>query len=267
MPSLDWNNPGTATAFGSSAHRWHTVGKPAHLNAIVDEALAELGRLQRTPSPKVRRRIVAGHSRAHGVLEPLAHLHSEPEMRRGALSVLSEVWSLDATYAGRVSTWKKWLDANPALRAHVLYRRHTKTGPIGDSFYEARGGRLQVTRVPEGHCEMIPTWVPRLLAGPPSAPSQEAERAWSEEVDVADESESAVDDLVIPDFEDLVEDHVAGEPESEDSFEPHTAEDESEWSDAAPQRASGTTEVWHEEAPAEDDAEESDADVSGELEG
>lgn len=258
VPFLDWNNPGTAAAFGSSAHRWHTVGKPVHLNAIVDEALTELGRLQGTPSPKVRRLIVAGHSRAHGVLEPLAHLHRDPEMRRGALSVLSEVWSLDATYAGRVSTWKKWLDANPSLTAHVLYRRHTKTGPIGDSFFEARGGRLQVTQVPEGHCEMIPKWVPRLLAGPSSAPSQETESSWSEEVDVADEGESAVDDFVTSDFEDLVEHHVAGEPESEDSSERQTAEDESEWGDSAPERASSAAEVWHEGTTAEDEAEEED---------
>lgn len=254
VPHLNWDNPGTQGAFRRSWPRWHAVGKPAHLNALVDEALAELGRVQSTSTPRVRSLIVAGHSRAHGVLEPLAHLHMDPEMQRGALAKLSDVWSLDATYAGKVATWKTWLSAVPALRAHVLYRRGTDTGPIGDSFFHAKGGRLQVTRVPEGHCPMVPTSLRRLLGSSPSAPSQETEAFTSNEASVWHELESAVDDLAVPDTEDLGAENLADDPEAENFSDRHAHEGDAEWEQAEALENATESEMWYESTEHEEEA-------------
>lgn len=253
VPHLNWDTPGTRSAFGQSWPRWHAVGKPAHLNALIDEALAELGRVQSASAPRVRSLIVAGHSRAHGVLEPLAHLYKDPEMQRGALAKLSDVWSLDATYAGKASTWKTWLDANTSLRAHVLYRRGSKTGPIGDSFYRARGGRLQVTHVPEGHCAMVPASLRRLLGSAASAPSTEREGLSSDDAEVWQELEAAVDDLAMPDTEDLVEDHIGDDPDSEDGVERYSAEVDTEW-DQAEEFEGAEAEQWYESGVDEEEA-------------
>lgn len=254
VPHLNWDNPGTRSAFGQSWPRWHAVGKPAHLNALIDEALAELGRVQSASAPRVRSLIVAGHSRAHGVLEPLAHLYRDPEMQRGALAKLSDVWSLDATYAGKVSTWKTWLDANASLRAHVLYRRGSRTGPIGDSFYRERGGRLQVTRVPEGHCAMVPASLRRLLGGAALAPSTEVESLSSDDAEVWQELEAAVDELAMTDTEDLIDDHITEDPESEEDVERYSADGDMEWDQSEELEAAAEAGPWYESGLGEEEA-------------
>jgi len=185
VPLLDWANPGSKSAFGASYPRWHALARPAHLNALVDEALAELGRVQSVAPPAVSNLVVAGHSRAYDFMEPLAHLHTDPQMQQGALARLSQVWSLDATYDGNVANWQAWLRADPQLRVQLFYRRHSKTAAIGDKFYAAHGGRLSVTRAPEGHCALPGKRLPGLLAG--GSVDQEAEGTWGEDESGMDE--------------------------------------------------------------------------------
>ncbi len=156
VPYLDWANPGGESAFGRERRRWHALGKPAYLNSLVAEVLAELGRVQSIATPSLRNLVIAGHSRAYDLLEPLAHSHSDPQMQQGALARLSQVWAFDTTYAGNLSKWMSWLDANPGLKVSVFYRPGTPpisgTGTVGAEFYRRRSERLKVTRVGEDHC-------------------------------------------------------------------------------------------------------------------
>lgn len=205
VPLLDWNQPGGRSAFGASHPRWHALAKPAHLNALVAQALAELGRVQGSRPPTLGRLVIAGHSRAYDFLEPLAHLHADPQMQQGALARLSEVWSLDATYAGNLSRWQAWLAAQPQLRASVIYRPGTRTAAIGDVFFKARGGRLNVVRATEGHCAVPGRRLPALLAGAEAAEQRELE-------DVVGSDESSTEEPFV----------------DEDRFEPDEAEADEE---------------------------------------
>lgn len=181
VPLLDWSRPGGAQAFGAGRPRWHALAKPAHLNALVAEVLAELGRVQAAAAPTLRRLVVAGHSRAYDFLEPLAHLHTDPQMQQGALARLSEVWSFDATYAGNVPRWQAWLAANPQLRASIFYRAGSKTAAVGKRFLDVQGGRLSVTRVAEGHCDVPARQLPALLAGGTATTHQETQDTWGDD--------------------------------------------------------------------------------------
>ncbi len=169
VPLLDWADPGGRDAFGRGRERWHLLGKPAVLNAVVAEALAEVGRVQGTSAPTVRELVIAGHSRAYDVLEPLAASRRDPAMRQGALAQLAQVWAFDTTYAGDVDAWTDWLALNPALRVHLFYRPGSRTGTVGDRFFDRRGDRLQVTRAKEGHCAVPATRLAQLMPRPAAA--------------------------------------------------------------------------------------------------
>ena len=54
VPLLDWGNPCGEVVFGRGHERWHPLGKPAMLNAVVSEVLAEVGRVQGTAAPSLR---------------------------------------------------------------------------------------------------------------------------------------------------------------------------------------------------------------------
>ena len=173
VPHLGWRDHKDA----------HPIGAPATLNGVLAEVLTELGRVQGGAAPTVRNLIIAGHSRAYGVLEPLARAHTDMSMQQGALAKLSQVWAFDTTYKGRVDDWMAWLDANPRLAVSVFYRPGSEqqrtagkklTWAVGDQFYHRKGGRLTVERVPEEHCDVPPTRLPALLARSPSV-QQESE--------------------------------------------------------------------------------------------
>jgi hypothetical protein len=166
VPLLDWANPCGGNTFGKGHNRWHPLGSPAVLNVVVDEALKEVGRVQGIAAPALRNLVVAGHSRAYDLLEPLAASRADPAMQQGALARLSQVWAFDTTYAGDVSAWTDWLVSNPALQVHVFYRPGSKTGRVGDKFHAARSDRLLVTKVEEGHCAVPARRLPQLVGRP-----------------------------------------------------------------------------------------------------
>ena len=170
VPLLDWGNPCGGVAFGRGHERWHPLGKPVVFNAVVSEVLAEVGRVQGAAAPSLRELVVAGHSRAYDVLEPLAASRTDPAMRQGALARLSQVWAFDTTYAGDVSAWTNWVKLNPSLQLHLYYRpvktKKIDTKTVGDRFYAERGDRLVVTRVTEDHCDVPTTRLAELMPKP-----------------------------------------------------------------------------------------------------
>ena len=183
VPLLDWHDPG-----GAAGHRtWHALGKPENVDRLVGEVLAEVGRVRATPAPALHDLVVAGHSRAYDLLEPMVHGRHEPAMTSGHLARLSQVWAFDTTYAGNVDGWLDWLATNPRLRVRMFYRPGSPTAAIGDTFHAKRGGRLSVVRVGETHCAVPATRLPALLS-PAAGPDRDA---------IDDEAADAGDDLSV----------------------------------------------------------------------
>lgn len=168
VPFFDWKRG-----------RNHPIGTPDNLNRLVEEARAAVGAMQGLAPPSLSNLILAGHSRAYGFLEPLASSHADPEMRRGALANLSQIWAFDTTYGCDVRAWLAWLELNPNLRVSVFFRdtwARTKAGDVvptgtarcGRQFYSNRkraGGRLQVVPLDprEQHCDVPVRRLPGLL--------------------------------------------------------------------------------------------------------
>lgn len=248
VPLLDWRHTGGEAVFGRAHPRWHPLGHPARLNALVEQVLAEVGRVQSSRAPALARLLVAGHSRAYDFLEPLAQLHADPQMEQGALARLAEVWSLDATYSGSLRSWRAWLAAKPGLRVTVIYRPGTKTAAVGDAFWSQRGGRLRVLHAREGHCEVPGHRLPALLGAVAAVqPEMEAGddefEAFAEEfLDELDSFEAAPDAAAEGEDEDeavyVPEDEFEADDEFEQLAEDETSDTLGEWSE----------EHWNEEA-------------------
>lgn len=194
VPHLDWFNlDKNGLGFGPLSQKtekpiYHALGKPANLNGIVREVMAEISR-DRGRTISLSRLILAGHSRAYGVLDPLARAHADTEMTRldGGLSKLSHIWALDTTYSAPIKDWIQWLQAKPSLEVQVFYRPQgivrtkgsdksrvvdapTKAGGLAfEGAVKSVGKRLRVTRVsaPENHCDVPAKRLPGLLAGLP----------------------------------------------------------------------------------------------------
>lgn len=163
VPHMKWATPGGSAVWGAEHARWHALARPATLNALLAEAVQELARERGGKAPTIERLIVAGHSRAYDFLEPLAHSRGELALREGVLARLAQVWAFDTTYAGQVDRWTAWLAADNRLRVTMFYRPHGDTRAVGNRFYAARGGRLDVQRVEEGHCAVPARRLPALL--------------------------------------------------------------------------------------------------------
>lgn len=168
VPLLDWAKPGGGPAFGRE--HWQALARPDHLNSLVSQVVTELGRRRAAGAPAVQKLIIAGHSRAYDFLEPLAEQRRHPEMQRGALGKLAQIWAFDTTYAGDVGRWTDWLAVNPGLQVHVFFRPGSKTAAVGERFEQQRSGRLHVTRAGEGHCAVPAVRMAELLA--PAAPAE-----------------------------------------------------------------------------------------------
>ena len=163
VPELNWSAPGGERFFGKRRSRWHALGDPRALNALVAQALTEIGRVQGATPPTLQNLLIAGHSRAHSLLEPLAHSRRDPAMSQGALARLRRIFAFDTTYDGDVKAWLDWLTLDPQLQVDVFYREARLTKTVGKRFYDARRPRLNVTRVKEKHCEVPARRLPGLL--------------------------------------------------------------------------------------------------------
>jgi hypothetical protein len=166
VPLFDWTKPG-----------FHFLGKPANLNTLITESLAQLALMLGGAAPTLSNLILSGHSRGYDFLEPLARANADPQMAQGALGKLSEIWAFDTTYVLDVAAWIKWLKSKPGLKATVIYRRNTKptrtpvgTMRAGDALFAARtqaGAQLNVIQISaetgEGHCQVPVRRLPALL--------------------------------------------------------------------------------------------------------
>ena len=157
--------------------RAHGLDKPARLNAFLAEAIDEIGR-RLTRVRALSRLVVAGHSRAFGVLYPLARSHADPAHHGGALARLSALWFLDATYGTvPMQAIEALVTTHPGLAVRVMYRVGSFTDKFGA---RKRAGRVELRPIRSAiqHCEVPRRLLPTLLADL-SAPSPEV--AASEE--------------------------------------------------------------------------------------
>ncbi|MFC3816724.1 peptidoglycan-binding protein [Lysobacter sp. GCM10012299] len=202
VPFLDWERlEANGMAFGK---KWHRLAEPAVFNQVAEEVLEQVRSMTGSAAmPTLKRLILAGHSRAYGFFDALAHAHASPQMRTGALGRPLHVWALDTTYSAPLTDWKAWLLSREDLRATVVYRHGTyrlkgsdvkhklTTGVRGELFGKLRAvvnGRLEVMPVAAdhvSHCAIPVTYLPRLLAALPAPTTHEAfEREatgeWSE---------------------------------------------------------------------------------------
>jgi LAS superfamily LD-carboxypeptidase LdcB len=166
----------------------HGLDKPARLNAFVAEAINEISqRLKRASS--LSRLVVAGHSRAFGVLYPLAGAHADPRQQAGALSRLSAVWLLDATYGSvPMEALKALASAHPGLVVRIIYRAGSPT----DKFRGRKlAGPVELRPINRSiqHCDVPRQVLGNLLADlspPATAAEDEMEQLldrWGEDLD------------------------------------------------------------------------------------
>src|ERR1044072_7135938 len=152
----------------SDDNSWTTRGlhTPAGLNALVAEVLADVGMRQNQPAPDLSSFIVAGHSRAYGVLYPLGRSHASKEHGTGALARLSQVWLLDATYGTPpLRDFKTLVDKFPALSIVILYRRNSATDKFKGKAEEGRLAFRPIEAKSLSHCALPAHVLPALLQG------------------------------------------------------------------------------------------------------
>lgn len=165
VPNMDWEHQiANGMAFAGKQHK---LGIPANLNGVVAEVLAQVGQNSASGAPALSSLVLAGHSRAYDFLNPLAAANADPQMSKGALAQLSQVWGLDTGYVcSPISTWPAWLASKPSLEITMDYRAGTGTAACGQQFAKlvpASDGRLSVHVVPEEHCSVPGKELPLLI--------------------------------------------------------------------------------------------------------
>ena len=164
----------------------HRLDRPGAINALFAEVLAETGRRLNRAPPTIDQLIVAGHSRAFGILYPLARASASPELGKGALARLSRIWALDATYGTPpIAAFESLTKAKQGLAVEIVYRAKSDT----DKFSGVSCvGALALRPIPRSisHCAVPGRMLPALLAElPPPRPGaleagSEAEDLWAE---------------------------------------------------------------------------------------
>jgi hypothetical protein len=199
-------------------HQPHPLSDPGKLNRFVEELLEEVGRTRGASAPSLRALILAGHSRAYGFLDPLAKARAQPEMRRGALSKLTQLWAFDTAYTSPIADYEAWLRSNPNLVFHVFYREGSDKRPPLTRFHGRRfrtlvkgnAGRFNVTAVAEDHCSVPIKQLPSLLAVPDPVP----EVQYHEEPESAEEGEDEESPSAYEEEQDHSEHGMAWEDEA-----------------------------------------------------
>ena len=110
--------------------------------------------------------------------------HGDPEMSKGCLAKLSEVWALDTSYSCPTDHWLCWLSSKPNLKMQIFFRDGSSTGACGKRFASVAkktGKRMQVFPVAEGHCAVPATRLPKLLNPASTAAKPKAKKELEEE--------------------------------------------------------------------------------------
>lgn len=209
VPFLDWERlDANRMAFG---RKWHRLAQPASFNQVAAEALEQVRAITGSAAPPTTSRLIlAGHSRAYGFFDALAHEHDAPDMRTGALASPLHVWALDTTYSAPIADWRAWLRSREDIHATVVYRhgtyrtrdsgvRELATGVRGKEFVKlaaASSGRLVTVPVAAGkvsHCGIPAAYLPELLAALPAiSPAREQEAEGSYEAFEEDEDYAGI---------------------------------------------------------------------------
>jgi peptidoglycan hydrolase-like protein with peptidoglycan-binding domain/LAS superfamily LD-carboxypeptidase LdcB len=152
----------------------HGLDRPAQLNALLAEVLAETDRRLERSGTQIGRLVISGHSRAYGVLYPLANANKSTALGSGALAKLVKVWVLDATYGSPpVAAFKALAAARPGLGVDIIYRAKSAT----DKFEgRASAGAVALRPVPNSitHCALPGKLLPTLLGELSAAADDEA---------------------------------------------------------------------------------------------
>jgi len=110
----------------------HALERPANLNGLVDEVLAEVGAILSVAPPSLSKLILSGHSRAPTTFWNRSRGPTPiRRMQRGALAKLSEVWMFDTTYTCHIPAWSSWLTSKPNLKVSVFFRDNSGTASCG----------------------------------------------------------------------------------------------------------------------------------------
>jgi V8-like Glu-specific endopeptidase len=205
VPFMDWDKLRTNKLSFVACNRpdasLHVLGVPGTLNGVMKEALAEIGRVLGAPPPSVANLILAGHSRAHGFFNTLALHHMDPEMSKGVLATLKELWCLDSTYFCFMAEWTRWLTRTLNLTASVFYRIGKGPAVYGTKLAAAAKtmgpGKLVVTALPgtADHCAVPAKHIPGLL-------TRSLHYTASEVSDELDDAEQFFDAAAEPELED-----------------------------------------------------------------
>jgi peptidoglycan hydrolase-like protein with peptidoglycan-binding domain/LAS superfamily LD-carboxypeptidase LdcB len=147
----------------------HGLDRPAQLNALFAEVLAETDRRLGRSGTQIGRLVISGHSRAYGVLYPLANANKSAALDTGALAKLVKVWVLDATYGSPpIAAFKALAAARPGLGVDIVYRAKSATDKFDG---RASSGAVALRPVPNSitHCalpgKLLPTLLGELGAG------------------------------------------------------------------------------------------------------
>lgn len=238
----------------ASNKKWSTLGleKPTVLNSYLERCLQEVGSVLGRAAPQLSGLIIAGHSRAYGVLNPLAASYASPVMNQGPLASLSGMWFLDSSYGSFPSgALARLLKAKPGLSVRQVYIAGSQT----DSFNrKSRAGRLAYMPVSpraSNHCQIPARTLPDLLADRPLSVAykpiarrknfaadfeSEFEDEWQFEEEFEDEDEEWTEsfDQAEDEEEDEEFDHGVLTSESEDEAEGRCSHNEAEFEGIEP---------------------------------
>lgn len=146
-----------------------------NLNKFVEEVRNEIGR-QSGIKPTLRRLIIAGHSHAFAILNPLADefYRGAGATKEGALAKLSDVWALDSTYGADGSSARKldgWARPLPETRFIAVLWKGRAPDRGWDSYLDnlkrlrkLPPSNLKRCRVGEEHCVIPTKYVGQLLS-------------------------------------------------------------------------------------------------------
>jgi peptidoglycan hydrolase-like protein with peptidoglycan-binding domain len=143
----------------------HDLNRPGTLNALFAEVLGDMGRRLGRPAVQIDQLIIAGHSRAFGVLYPLARSHASPALAMGALAKLSKVWVLDATYgAPPMAAFEALAAARPGLGIDIIYRAPSPTNKFGGRSRRGPVALRPINPRSISHCAVPSKMLPMLMA-------------------------------------------------------------------------------------------------------
>lgn len=146
----------------------------ARFNAFVEEVLTWIKNKSKIKT-ELGGLIIAGHSRAHGILTPLAREFDQgtPDRKTGALAQLTEVWALDTTYDPQhVRALEAWAYRCPEVQFRAVLSKSKERDPLNNwnkytktcSFGFKPPPNLKICAVTEDHCTIPTKYIGRLLS-------------------------------------------------------------------------------------------------------